>query len=839
MTNPIYRFYLRLGNAGVETLANPIYKDDLSIDYEQEAGQKFFRKKLNGKLTFLRKDYDKIMRAPFDTIYQIIIKKSDDRGHTWANYWHGKFMRTDCTIDVVDESVTVQPSVVDEYAEVLSGLDKEYNLIELAPAVENILFVKRPIIQVYKAGDKVVSCFLSGMNWEQDVKEPITDIGALENQHHFTKSWIKLVVEIKEGNQQEYLGTYVNQTSKTTGETTIYTCVREDNPAYKLEIENTRTGNNTYRGYIRIYKDGVLTFRSEIYSNLENNATHHVSGVPKPDQPSYDYLKVSISSTSIFSRLLLDKSDIVGKNAYRIDGNDLVEDNRNYHYAIGYKMGNIVVSNRSSTKPTEYGRRDDGTYFAPPLMLGVEKFYPVAQSTWVNTSFWFMFNPLDEVVEEDGRASFVLKDAYELGSCINVLLKKISNITFDSSEECSKFLYSKKNPITSIDQRLYFTQKSNLLTSEYQEPAKKAMCTLQTILNMLRDTCRCYWYIEDGKMHIEHISFFNNGGTYSGQPVIGYDLTKMLNSRSEKPWSFGRGEFTFDKVEMAERYQFKWMDDCTLPFNGYPIEIKSNYVQKGKVEEINVGNFTSDVDLILLNSKNISKDGFVIMSAIPASAAFLEKGNPFFNFHTGSGQLDKRWNFKKNVGGHRVKFGIYARAHTENGVKQEARNVLFRIYYENDWWTSDPVPVSDEYQEVYINVPKGAFAFSFYINGWADISVVRAEVTDGLRELPFYTARLDEVTYSLQNGYMSCAYLQPNFYTSDLPASNVEINKAQYFGAKVDRKKKQTISFPAGPNDPNPRKLVKTLLGLGQIEKISVNLCSRFVKTTLKYDTEQ
>ena len=103
----------------------------------------------------------------------------------------------------------------------------------------------------------------------------------------------------------------------------------------------------------------------------------------------------------------------------------------------------------------------------------------------------------------------------------------------------------------------------------------------------------------------------------------------------------------------------------------------------------------------------------------------------------------------------------------------------------------------------------------------------------------FYQTEIDGVTYDLQNGYVSFAFAQSNYYVYDLPASVVEINKRRTIARGTDRKRKQTISFPAGDREPHPQKLVKTLLGEGQIEKLSVNLSSRMIKATLKYDTEQ
>ena len=64
---PKYKFYLQKGEDGDKQAVNPIYKDDLSLDYELETNQRFYRAKLSGKLNFVRSDYDFIDSAPFDT----------------------------------------------------------------------------------------------------------------------------------------------------------------------------------------------------------------------------------------------------------------------------------------------------------------------------------------------------------------------------------------------------------------------------------------------------------------------------------------------------------------------------------------------------------------------------------------------------------------------------------------------------------------------------------------------------------------------------------------------------------------------------------------------------
>src|SRR5699024_9257268 len=125
--------------------ANPIYKDDLSKEYELETNQRFYRAKLSGKISFIRDDYDFINTRPFDYEFLYGIDKSNDGGKTWVPYFSGKFMKTDCTFVDYDKKVTVQPDTIDDYNEVLAGLEKEYNLITLAPSIQRITINKRPL----------------------------------------------------------------------------------------------------------------------------------------------------------------------------------------------------------------------------------------------------------------------------------------------------------------------------------------------------------------------------------------------------------------------------------------------------------------------------------------------------------------------------------------------------------------------------------------------------------------------------------------------------------------------------------------------------------------------
>lgn len=729
--------WLRLGTMDADNyiapyIVHPNYKDDLAKEYELETNQRFYRAKLSGKLSFIRDDYDYINNKPFDTTFLLLIEKSNDGGKTWTSYYSGQFMKTDCTFIDYDKKVTVQPDTIDEYNDVLAGLEKEYNLITLAPAIQRITINKRPLIQIYVPGDSIVSCFLGGTNWEQDANAT-TDQNALVRTYHFALCNILKEIQItSHGSPAVISGLYTGRmaTGATPG---VFTgkLYPELNVNYYIFISQ-QTIDGTPFGIalveIRRRSDDVAMFRYQKattapFDTLEFDLTavkgSGATGTMHADMKSYN----------IYARYLCDVETIGDLNTYPLPIDDIVDNNRNYHRAIGYAIDVAFISNNFSDTPTEWGLADKGKYFAPPYSIYGQTFYPIARSTWRYASLWFGFYLMDWILEEQARKAYTLRDAFPVASCISVLLNQIApGIKHEATAEYSQFLYGSSNPISGLTFRLLVSQKTNIINGEYQQPAQKAPTTLQQFTNMLRDCFKCYWYIDGGKFKIEHIQFFKNGGSYGGGAIISRDLTKEINLRNGLPWAFNTSEYSFDKVDLAERYQFEWMDDVTTPFEGLPIQVISKYVTPGKIEEINISNFTSDIDMMLLNPGNMSSDGFALFAAVPPTSG----------------------------------------------------------------------------------------------SQWI---------------LPFTRQTINGVEYFLQNGYLAFINLQSPYWMYDLPARRVSVNGSEVYAYGIERKKKQTFSFPA-TDDPNPMQLIKTYIGNGQVDKLSVNLHSRSIKATLKYDTE-
>ena len=356
---------------------------------------------------------------------------------------------------------------------------------------------------------------------------------------------------------------------------------------------------------------------------------------------------------------------------------------------------------------------------------------------------------------------------------------------------------------------------------------------------MLRDCFRCYWFIDsNNRFCIEHIQYFRNGGSYSNSPVIGIDLTQQKVTRNGKAWAFARNQYKFDKPEMAARYQFGWMDDVTQLFEGFPIDIISKYVNPDNIEQIDVSKFTSDIDYILLNPGEISKDGFLLLGAMPnptySQLKFYQGnvgitiGNTYESLvdssttrvHTGLWQIISSTLTVSNPSGYRFGFRFF-----------DGQQKL--IEYTTMW--------SDSQRTV--AVPSGAVYAVLLVRNEAetditpsDVNYLNGQITGLEYLLPYINYTVDSQDHYLQNAFVAFCILQ-RYYAYDMPAWNAQINGISMYVQGIKKLKNQTIKFPL-LTDPDVLKLVKTNLGNGMIQKLSVNLSSRNANATLKYDTE-
>ena len=728
--NPIYKFELTAGETTQR--AYPIYNGELSKNFEKESGQEFFRAKLSGELVFESDDYTFIVSKAFDTQFVIEIFISYNAGNSWESYWRGTFWKTDCEFDGDAQTVAVKPTVYDQYNDILAGLDKEFDLIQLAPAMNEIKADKRPMIQVYVPGQSVIGCFLSGMWWEQECEPESNESRLVETgdgKLNFAINKSLLIADVSGTITPELPDMLTGVITGSKFNWNTQGVQNYDNGDYTLQYKLQGGGGGSVQGwYIIRNSDSVILWKHET-TGLPDSYVLPTTVTLYPQNGASGNVTLYLHEIPVYSRYICDTQTVDSTPTFAIGDDDIVENNRNYNRVIGYNFpSTIQFSSRITTTPTQWGLYQPGQYYQAPFSLTGQDFFPVARKEWGRISIWFTFSLLNWYVEQSARQPFTIRNSYPLWSVLQVLLKEVApDIEFRANYHNSEFLYPYySNPISNLDFSLFITPKSNIVTADYDQPAQKAPITLRNVFDMLRDCFRCYWFVdENGLLHIEHISWFMKGGSYTVNPVVGIDLTAQKVTRNGKEWAFGRNQFKFDKPEMAARYQFGWMDDVTQLFDGFPIDIVSKYVNPDNIEEINVQKFTSDIDYILLNPSEISKDGFVLLAAIAENGQYVL---PYVNFMVGT---------------------------------------------------------NDHY---------------------------------------------------LQNAYVAFCMLQ-TYYAYDMPARNYKINGVNFTAFGMKKLKNQTINFPA-LTDPDMVELVKTNLGNGMIQKLSINLSSRNANATLHYDTE-
>ena len=600
-----YRFILNDGTNN--RLSSPIYKDDLAIEWAFESQQYFRRSNLSSQLVFVGADFDWLMAVSFEQKIMLTIQVDWNGTGAWHNYWQGSFHQTDCTINYDDKKISVKPITEDRYTKILAGLDKEYDLISLTPAVQPVNLTRRPMLQIYSTGEQVVSCFLSSMAWEQEC-EATTDVGRLIDDYHFGQ--IGQYMEFSFGTNI-FVGTKIPHG---TGEWNDF----GNNGTYQMNYFQEMLSveqDVVFRNGVRVYyiNTNILIWQysqesQDGFDDLPSTFTLHAERTGYTDQ------ETTLVVSQIFGRWCV-AAQLTGCEP--IPQNDIVTYNRNYKYCKPYSGNDIItMCYDMSDTPTEWGINNAGKYYTQPandITHGI-KYFPVSRSSWGNASLWYTQDANTRYAEEELRVPTRLRDAFTIEAAIKVLIGQIdSTITFDATSAYSVFLYG-TNPLLSDWGRLVISPKSNVLVAEYTQPSQKAPITLNQIFRMLRDACGCYWYIDDdNRLRIEHISWFKNGGSYAGVASVGIDLTAMYNTRNGKTWDYGTNEITYDKIQMPERYEYSWMDDTTTSFKGYPIEVLSTFVEQGRIEEINISGFNSDIDYMMLNPSTISEDGFALM----------------------------------------------------------------------------------------------------------------------------------------------------------------------------------------------------------------------------------
>lgn len=622
---------------------HPVYKDDLAINYQKEgSNNRFLRRKLSASISFIREDYDYIMSFQWDTTLRLIIQKSVNNGD-YEDYWMGGFTRLDCTIYHDDRRIEVNPDTEDGYKRILDKYDDEWNLAELAPEITRITYSQRPLLQVYVWNTGVVQNIVGGLSWQSDTDDTNRE-SSLTSRLYFTSvgSYVEWEVTgvLSPTETERYAGSLpeLRYISLPEG---------KDNPYEITRLTNQNNGNYlVISGYEENIGSDEPTWNPVyLYEFFKSDGTPLKSLIsadptaPPTGSSDIKFNEDKKSSVKIYMRYLVAGSNSdtkVPEGLHKIPTDDpfVTWETTNYKYiltpAISKANGwGVCTCGRYSEYPTKYGRVEEAVesalggkrlYYLPPD--DKQNWIPISQSRWGAISYWLDLGVYDYEIDARYSHDVVCRDAFPFYSCIEKLAQRIDpRLTFKGTPEYSQFLYAPTNPVShkiSEFNGLCITQITNVSRGEYTQAAQNCTASLKWFFDLLRQAFACYWWVDDEyKIHVEHISYFLNGGSYSdssGNKFIGIDLTKAYNHRNGKRWDFELGSCTFDKDEQTSRYEYEWSMGGTDVFNGDAIQVRIRDNDNEKKEEVSISHFITDIDYVIGAPDEISKDGWLLMT---------------------------------------------------------------------------------------------------------------------------------------------------------------------------------------------------------------------------------
>lgn len=580
--------------------------DDMVLQYKKDSDKVYYTESLNADFKFIGNEFDIIQSQSVFAQFTLVITNTS----LGREVVRGTFRKTDCETDINHRIVSVKINTdKSSYDRISDKASEEYNLIRLGLKKKTLSLWHNPARQVYIAGDTKLHIFPKNGHTDVDCTET-TSLKGLEDMQF---------------NQQGAAGAII--------------CNIESSGSVNL-MNGVYYGSSNNASSMRLNNDkGYYIFVSLAGGSLEaawyddtNTEIAHTMPIQNLDTYRNTTLEFEPADGSaiiiVQCRFWLPFVRLVSNHSGVVIGED---DLWHGSYKLAESAIMCYISVSTETSPTDNGYpiiANRTEYYAPPTNSGV-KWYPVWQESWFSgVSVWLSsYNEPTTGDINNRRVKISIPDFYSLGDAIKAVIGKIdADIVFEKDEQHSAFLFASTNPITNEAQReLFISQKSNILSLQYDYAAWKAPITWDRIVTLLKNAFNCYYdiYIDaDGKKHlrIEHINYYLNGGTYNdagaSRPIV--DLTAIYNTRNLNTLAFLSNHWSYDNdggQSQAQRITFGWMDTQTEKFDGLPIIIPDQYnmFDKQTTDERVIDWFSSDIDFLTAVPTECSSDGFVVV----------------------------------------------------------------------------------------------------------------------------------------------------------------------------------------------------------------------------------
>lgn len=149
---------------------------------------------------------------------------------------------------------------------------------------------------------------------------------------------------------------------------------------------------------------------------------------------------------------------------------------------------------------------------------------------------------------------------------------------------------------------LVFIQKSDFLNPTATTHAVKGILTFNQLMKVFKEVFQAYWFIEEGQLRIEHISWFTQTQAFN---LTSANYLKFVN---------GKNSYEYIKAKMPREENWKWTEAGNIDFLGLPIIYNSGCVNQDEVRNTTIQNVVTDIQYISTHATGSTNEGFVLVA---------------------------------------------------------------------------------------------------------------------------------------------------------------------------------------------------------------------------------
>lgn len=847
---------------------HPIYGDDIKKETTLSESMSYYKTSVSGTFSFVGSDLNYIISKPLHididfTAVKRSIRNNDEFNHI---YFQAKFKRADCSFSEGIANATITAWNREDDIEKLAK--KQIDLKKDKLPTHSVVLTKRPVIQVYKfKSEKITNIYGGGSYYEEDIAIEAPTSEELTTKFGFMgfalkRGSINVVGAANTDIDGEYVGglsvTAFDDGGNVTGK--VYSPSR----GYEANV------NYTYK---KVPGGGLFQYSYTIYASIINIDTgeklyegykeHDTGGganppgfsVANPSNPADTCVVYLFTEETLFGRVMIDTKPT---GAVNISASDIAGLSRNYRYAYPLDLAdNIIFSTQMSQDPTEWGQDNANDYFvAPTVQSGFV--CPLFRDTWDAGSYWLRYDSTIEDVERKWRNTFRLNTAYKIDDVFKSFISKYASDY--SMGFASKYFNSTINPINGeVRQNILITPASYVSNGEFSRPIKTAPIEFEKLIGWLQDVFNLRWAVVPNalfggyNMEVEHLGYYVNGGSYDKQADnVSVDTTALIDPRTCKSWAWGQASYEYNLSSDWSEKRMTWSADVGDVFNGN-MSLIDAIADPDSVSEVSVDGLTPDIDLMLLLADDYDNDNMAIIVANDMNILT----NPDKSFVLPHDVNRRIYKFSENS-----KFINSTDTLVIRGEAKGQTGPELAVKYEILVYKQDKADNIKRLATIVIP-PNTTTTLAINITGvtpndyiWLQTQGIMnstggiridAITVDSVCEVDVDPITSDGATRYVQNSRAAFANSMRTHFIDNVPTKKADVNGTIMDMNTIERSKKQKgVVFPvpaenvngASAGDPDPTEMIKTAIGVGKIEKMSVNLLSNVIEADLSHDPE-